>query len=101
MSTKPESKPETATETPKPSQPFSFGSMDPIAMWTASQQAVTKVMTEGAAHYAAFESQMLERAHAAVSTWAQLNQDALRYAAQLASEARKLGLDAVGKLRAA
>lgn len=86
--------PETKTETKMPLP------TDPMAIWTASQQAFTRMMTEGFAHYAALEGQMIERAQAAVSTWSQLNQDAIRYGAQLAGEARKLGLDVVSKLRA-
>jgi hypothetical protein len=89
------------TETPAtPSFP-SFPSFDPLAIWTASQQAFARMMTEGYGHYAAFESQMTARALAAVSTWAQLSQDAISYGAQLSSEARKLGLDAMTKLRTA
>jgi hypothetical protein len=87
------------TETSAMPNPFaSFA--DPVAMWTASQQAFAKMMTEGYGHYAALESQMIARANAAVATWAQLTQDAIAYSAQLSAEARKLGLDAVTKLRA-
>jgi len=91
---------------PKIENPFaSFTAFDPFAFWAASQQAFAKMMTDGygraqayADQYAAFENQMLQRAQAAVATWAQLTQEAIAYGGQLSAESRKLGLDAIKKM---
>jgi hypothetical protein len=93
------------TETPKTESTPSF---DPIAAWTASQQAFLKMFgdAQGRAQafvdeYAALEAQMLARAKTAIDSWAQLANDALAYSAQLSAQARKLGLEAARKVGAA
>jgi hypothetical protein len=89
------------------SLPNPFTSFDPMAAWTASQQAFQKLLTDAqgraqslADEYAALEAQMIARARQAIETWAQLAQDALSYSAQLTAQARKLGLDAARKINA-
>ncbi|MBA3391837.1 MAG: hypothetical protein H0T89_04285 [Deltaproteobacteria bacterium] len=99
---KPESsKPESA----KDANPMNlFGALDPMAYWTASQQAFQKLVTDAsgraqsfadqiAAEIDAREAQMVARAQGAVASWAQLAQDAIAYSAQLSAEARKLGFE--------
>jgi|SRR5215813_10668805 len=88
---------------PNPFTPFT--SFDPFAFWASSQQAFAKMMTDGygraqayADQYAAFESQLLQRAQAAVATWAQLTQEAIAYSGQLSAESRKIGLEAMKKM---
>jgi hypothetical protein len=100
------------TEAPKaaplPEMPFpQFGSFDPMAYWTQSQQAFQKLMTDSYARaqsfadqYAALEAQVVSRAQGAVANWAQLTQDAIAYSAQLSAEARKLGFESARKMSA-
>jgi hypothetical protein len=107
-------KTETKTETSTPSTPSTpkqdtnpfaaFGSFDPMAYWTASQQSFQKMVQDSygraqsfADQLAAVESQVITRTHGAVAHWAQLTQDAIAYAAQLSAEARKLGFEAMRK----
>jgi len=94
-------------ETPKidPSNPFA--AFDPMAYWTASQQAFQRAVADAygraqtfADQYAALESQFIQRAQGAVANWAQLTQDAIAYAAQLSAEARKLGFETARKMSA-
>jgi len=87
--------------------PNPFTTFDPMAAWTASQQAFHKMLTDAqgraqalADEYAALEAQMISRARQAVETWAQLAQDALSYSAQLSAQARKLGIEAARKINA-
>ncbi len=82
-----------------------FAGFDPMPYWTASQQAFQKVMGDAqgraqsfAEQYAVMESELLARAQGAVTSWAQLTQDAIAYSAQLATEARKAGLEAARKV---
>ncbi|MDQ3367478.1 MAG: hypothetical protein M3680_18820 [Myxococcota bacterium] len=78
-----------------------------FASWTASQQAFQRAIGDAqeraqsfAEHYAVMESRLLAHAQGAVTSWAQLTQDAIAYAAQLATEARKVGLEAARKVGA-
>jgi hypothetical protein len=80
---------------------------DPMAAFTASQQAFHKMLADAqgraqafAEEYAQLEAQMMARAKQAIETWAQLAQDALAYSAQLSAQARKLGLEAAKKIGA-
>lgn len=99
-----ETKKTEATNTnPNPGNPFA--SFDPMAYWTQSQQMFHKLVADAytraqsfADQYAALESQMVTRAQGAVSSWAQLTQDAIAYGAQLSTEARKLGFETVRKM---
>ncbi len=82
-----------------------FASFDPMAYWNATQAAWQKAMTDAygraqafADQYAVLENQFLTRAQGAVANWAQLTQDAISYAGQLAVEARKLGFDTARKM---
>jgi len=114
-------------ETPKTepaANPFAsmFGAFDPTAYWTQSQQVFQKLMSDAAwmqpqaamgklvgdavgraqafaDHCATLETQMVTRAQAAVTSWAQLTQDAIAYGAQLSAEARKLGLETLRKVQ--
>jgi hypothetical protein len=100
--------PTSKTETP--ANPFAnpfAGSFDPMAAFTASQQAFHQMMADGlqrmasfAEEYAALEAQMLARAQGAVASWAQLAQDAITYGAQLSINARRLGLETARKMGA-
>jgi len=100
------SEPKTTANPPKTdSIPNPFASFDPMAAFTASQQAFHKMLTDAQgrmqalhAEYSQLEQQMVARAKQAIETWAQLAQEALAYSAQLSAEARKLGLDAARKL---
>jgi hypothetical protein len=102
-------KTETTSTTPKtdsiPTNPFA--TFDPMAMWTAQQQAFHKLITDAqgraqamAEEYAALEAQMVARARQAIETWAQLAQDAISYSSQLTAQARKIGLEAARKINA-
>lgn len=105
-------KTETTPNTPKTdstsTNPFaSFASFDPMAMWSAQQQAFHKLLTDAqgraqamAEEYAALEAQMVTRARQAIETWAQLAQDAISYSSQLTAQARKIGLEAARKINA-
>ncbi len=93
------------TEAQKTAASFAnrYAALDPSAYWTSFRDTMT---TTGArAHaaadqYAVLEAQLIDRAQAAVATWAQLAHDALGYGAQLSVEARKLGTDAARKMGA-
>ncbi len=99
----------TKTETtPKTdSVPNPFMTFDPMAAWTASQQAFQKMIADAQGRaqqlteeYAALEAQMMARARQAIETWAQLAKDALEYSAQLSAQARKLGVETARKMGA-
>ena len=97
----------TANPPKSTSIPTPFGAFDPMAAFTASQQAMHDLWadTHARAHafvdeYAQLEAQMMARAKQAIETWAQLAQDALAYSAQLSAQARKLGLEAAKKIGA-
>jgi len=90
--------------TARPADPFTASAFDPMAAWTASQEAFHKMLADAQARtkafadeYAALEAQMIARAQAAIASWAQLAQDAIAYGAQLSQQARKLGLEAARK----
>jgi hypothetical protein len=98
---------ETKTMPPKTdTNPFTGNpAFDPIAIWNASQQAFTKVMTDAygraqsfADQYAALEHQMVERAKMAIQNWSQLCQDAITYGAHLSAEARKISFETARKV---
>lgn len=102
---KPTDPPKAAPTAEIPANPFA--SFDPMAYWTQSQQAFAKLMSDSytrahsfADQYAALETQMIARAQGAVTSWAQLAQDAIAYGAQLSAEARKLGFETVRKMSA-
>ncbi len=85
--------------------PNPFAAFDPMAYWTASQQAFQRAVTDAygraqtfADQYATLEAQFVARAQGAVANWAQLTQDAIAYAAQLSAEARKLGFETARKI---
>lgn len=93
------------TDTKKTEAPNPFASFDPMAYWTQSQQMFHKLVADAytraqsfADQYAALETQMATRAQGAVANWAQLTQEAIAYAAQLSSEARKIGFETVRKM---
>ena len=94
----------TKTETTASAKTEPAAAFDPMAYWTASQQAFHKLMLDGysraqtyAEQYAALESQFVTRAQGAVANWAQLTQDAIAYGAQLSAEARKMGFETARK----
>jgi hypothetical protein len=87
-----------------PFDPKAFAALDPMAVWTQSQQAFHKMMTDALGRagtwsdeYAAIEAQLIARANAAVETWAQLAHDTIAYGAQLSAQARKLSAEAMRK----
>lgn len=89
------------TETPKTEIPM----FDPMAFWTTSQQTVQKAITDAygraqsfAEQYAVIEAQLVARAQGAVASWSQMTQDAIAYAAQLSTEARRLGTETFRKM---
>ena len=94
------------TEIPKTdSVPNPFTAFDPMAAWTASQDAFHKMMADAqsraqsfADEYAQLEKEMLARAKQAIETWAQLAKDALVYSAALSEQARKLGVETARKM---
>jgi len=80
-----------------------YAALDPSLYWTSFRDAMTVAGTRASAaaeQYAALETQLVERAQAAVHTWAQLAHDAISYGAQLSAEARKLGTEAARKMGA-
>jgi hypothetical protein len=77
-----------------------YAALDPMAYWATFREAMTGVHSRANAvseQYAQVEVQLVERAQAAVATWAQLAHDAITYGAQLSAEARKLGVEAMRK----
>lgn len=107
MSTEPKTAKTEAPKTEAPKHDNPFASFDPIAYWTAVQQAFQRMTTDTqgrvqafAEQYGALEAQLVQRAQGAVATWAQLTHEAIAYGAQLSAEARKLGLDAYRKMSA-
>jgi hypothetical protein len=90
--------------TARPADAFGTTAFDPMAAWTASQEAFHKMLTDSHARakafadeYATLEAQMIARAQAAIASWAQLAQDAIAYGAQLSQQARKVGLEVARK----
>lgn len=84
-----------------------LAALDPMGYWSSFRDAMTSARTNSAAYagkldsqYAELEQQLVERAHLAVATWAQLANDAINYGARLSTEARKLGADAAKKMGA-
>jgi hypothetical protein len=82
-----------------------YAALDPMGYWSSFRDAMTTARTSTAgyadkldAQYAEMEQQLVERAHLAVATWAQLANDAINYGARLSTEARKLGADAAKKV---
>ncbi|MGE0867008.1 MAG: hypothetical protein AB7P03_00495 [Kofleriaceae bacterium] len=80
-------------------------SFDPIAVWSATQQAFTKMVNDAygraqsfADQYASLEHQMVERAKLAIANWSQFCQDAINYGANLSAEARKIGFETAKKM---
>jgi hypothetical protein len=104
---------QTKTET-KPSNPATaanpFAAFMPafdIGAIAAQQQQFATLWSDAMARahsaaeqFATFEKDMIVRAQGAVATWAQLAQDAIGYAGQLSSEARKMSADAAKKMTA-
>jgi hypothetical protein len=87
-----------------PFNPFSTAAWDPMAAFSASQQAWQKMMGDSvsraqswADEYAEIERQMYSRALQAVDTWAQLARDTISYSQQLTTQARKLGIETLKK----
>ena len=94
-------------DTPKTEPTHPFAGFDPMATWTASQQAMHKMMTDAleranafGQEYATLEAQLRARMQGAIANWAQLAQDAMVYSAQLSEQARKLALETARKLGA-
>ena len=84
-----------------------YAALDPMGYWSSFRDAMTTARASTAgyadkldAQYAEIEQQLVERAHLAVATWAQLANDAITYGARLSTEARKLGADAAKKMGA-
>jgi hypothetical protein len=84
-----------------------LSAFDPTLYWAGFRDAMHNATSKASstadqytAQYAALETQLIERAHSAVQTWAQLSHDAIAYAAQLSTEARKLGVEAARKVGA-
>jgi hypothetical protein len=84
-----------------------YAALDPMGYWTSFRSAMTTAQQHGSsvagkldAQYVELEAQLVERAHTAVATWAQLANDSINYAAKLSAEARKLGADAAKKMGA-
>jgi hypothetical protein len=96
--------PKTAPSTP--ANPFtSIPSFDPMAMWSQSQAAFTKMINDSLTRwqsfgdqYAAVEAQVASHAQTAVTQWAQLAKDAIAYGQQLSAEARKLSVETAKKM---
>jgi hypothetical protein len=65
-----------------------------------TQRGRNRRVAGAGAQYVELEQQLVERAHLAVATWAQLANDAITYGARLSGEARKLGADAAKKMGA-
>jgi hypothetical protein len=84
-----------------------YSALDPMGYWASFRQAMSTAQQHGSsvagkldAQYVELESQLVERAHAAVATWAQLANDSIAYSAKLSAEARKLGADVAKKMGA-
>ncbi len=84
-----------------------FSALDPMGYWSTFREAMTSARTQSAgvadkldAQYTELEQQLVERAHLAVATWAQLANDAISYGTRPSTEARKLGADAAKKMGA-
>lgn len=84
-----------------------FAVLDPMGYWSSFRDAMSSAHARNAemagkldAQYVEMEQQLVERAHLAVATWAQLANDAISYGARLSTEARKLGADAAKKMGA-
>ncbi len=84
-----------------------YAALDPMGYWASFRQAMSTAQQHGSsvagkldAQYVELEGQLVERAQAAVATWAQLATDAISYGAKLSVEARKLGGDAAKKMSA-
>lgn len=84
-----------------------YAALDPMGYWSSFRDAMTAARTQSAgvadkldAQYSELEQQLVERAHLAVATWAQLANDAISYGSRLSTEARKLGADAAKKMGA-
>lgn len=103
---KTETKTETHTASPRAANPFAafMPAFDATSLAAQQQQFATMwtdamAKLHGAAdQLATFEKDMIVRAQGAVATWAQLAQDAIGYAGQLSTEARKLSADAAKKM---
>lgn len=84
-----------------------YAALDPMGYWSSFREAMAQAQAQTAgiagkldAQYVELEQQLVERAHLAVATWAQLANDAITYGARLSGEARKLGADAAKKMGA-
>ena len=93
------------TEAQKTATSFAshYSALDPGAYWTSFRDTMTTANARAHAaadQYAVLETQLIDRAQAAVATWAQLAHDAIGYGAQLSVQARKLGIDAARKMGA-
>ena len=84
-----------------------YSALDPMGYWASFREAMSTAQARSSemagkvdAQYAELEQQLVERAHLAVATWAQLANDSISYAAKLSAEARKLGHDAAKKMGA-
>src|SRR6185436_15888307 len=77
---------------------------NPMGAWTVAQTQFQKMIADSfvktqawSDEYAANEAQMVQRAHGAIDTWAQLAHDTINYSAQLSAQARKLSFEAARK----
>jgi hypothetical protein len=84
-----------------------YAALDPMGYWSSFREAMgaaqarsTEMAGKLDAQYAELEQQLVERAHLAVATWAQLANDSINYAAKLSTEARKLGAETAKKMGA-
>ncbi len=84
-----------------------YAALDPMGYWSSFREAMTSAQAQSTkltdkldTQYVELEQQLVERAHLAVATWAQLANDAITYGTRLSTEARKLGADAAKKMGA-
>jgi hypothetical protein len=86
---------------------LNLAALDPMDYWSSFREAMgsaqvrsTEITGKLDAQYTQLEQQLVERAHLAVATWAQLANDAISYSARLSVEARKLGAETAKKMGA-
>lgn len=92
-------------QTASPATPFTLPTMDPMALWAESQAQFANMMSAALGRwqsvgeqYTSVEARATTHAQHAVANWAQLAKEAIAYAGQLATEARKLSLEAAKKM---
>jgi hypothetical protein len=93
---------QTDTKSTKTDAKLPFETFDPMAMWARSQEMMRDLFEGSVTRARAFADQIstwerdaAARANTAVDAWAQFAHDSISYSAQLAAEARKLGLESL------